>query len=69
MWYAIQFAVFAAVIFGNIHWQWTPNHYLAALLGFGAVYLMMKLLAGLLWAREKLLGNKPPGRLPARHWE
>jgi hypothetical protein len=32
-----QFSAFAAVLFSNAHWQWTPNHYLAGLIGLGAV--------------------------------
>jgi hypothetical protein len=35
-WKLLQAAVVLAVIFANIHWQFTPNGYLAALMGVGA---------------------------------
>jgi hypothetical protein len=39
MWRCFQGAVFAAVGCSNIHWQWTPNPYLACLVGGFAAYL------------------------------
>lgn len=36
----LQFLIVAAVLFSNVHWQWTPNGYLAALLAVAAAWLM-----------------------------
>jgi len=33
MWYLLQGLVIFAVVASNIHWQWTPNGYLATMLG------------------------------------
>jgi hypothetical protein len=35
MWLLLQSAVIFAVMASNIHWRWTPNGYLAALIGIG----------------------------------
>lgn len=51
LWRVFQLAIIFAVIGSNIEWRWTPNSYLAALLGFGAAYVatvLLTLLAGLL---------------------
>jgi hypothetical protein len=43
-----------AVMASNIHWQWTPNAYLAGVLGFIAALLATVGLSNLLlWARKK----------------
>lgn len=43
-----------AVMASNIHWQWTPNPYLAGILGFVAALLCTVGLSNLLlWARQK----------------
>lgn len=34
-----QMLVFTAVLFSNVHWQWTPNGYLASLIGGGVTYV------------------------------
>lgn len=51
MWYVFQLLIFIAVMFANIHWQWTPNGYLASLIGIGTAFattwLLLKLLDGL----------------------
>ena len=31
--YLMQALIFCAVVDSNIHWQWTPNPYLAAAIG------------------------------------
>lgn len=36
----MQFGVFAAVLFSNIRYQWTPNGYVAALVAFFATLLV-----------------------------
>jgi hypothetical protein len=38
MWLTFQSLIIFAVMASNIHWQWTPNPYLAGLLGVGAAY-------------------------------
>lgn len=38
MWAALQLCVVAAVLCGNIYWQWTPNGFLASAMAFGAAY-------------------------------
>ena len=44
MWFLIQSAIIFAVVGSNIHWQWTPNGYLAGLIGvvlaYGATVLL-----------------------------
>ena len=35
MWYLLQVSIIFAVIASNIHWKWTPNGYLPAVLGAG----------------------------------
>lgn len=39
MWWLLQFGVFVAVLFSNIHYEWTPNAYLAAGIAWLAAYL------------------------------
>jgi hypothetical protein len=36
MWLLLQSAVIFAVMASNIHWQWTPNPYVAGLYAIGA---------------------------------
>jgi len=54
MWFLLQGSIIFAVVASNIHWQWTPNEYLASLIGIG---LAVAATAGvnqlLLWARQK----------------
>ena len=38
MWHLLQSLLIFAVVASNIHWQWTPNKYLPALLGIGLAY-------------------------------
>jgi uncharacterized membrane protein len=40
MWYLFQGLIVFAVVASNIHWQWTPNGYLAAGLGAGIAFLV-----------------------------
>lgn len=44
MWYLFQGWIIFAVIASNIHWQWTPNGYLAALIAAGLAYGLTALL-------------------------
>jgi uncharacterized membrane protein len=41
-----QMLVFTAVMFSNIHWQWTPNGYLASLISIGVTFIAT---VSLLW--------------------
>jgi len=34
MWFLLQSLIIFAVVASNIHWHWTPNTYLASVLGF-----------------------------------
>jgi uncharacterized membrane protein YgaE (UPF0421/DUF939 family) len=52
MWWIFQGLIIFAVVASNIHWQWTPNPVLPALLGIGAAF-MLTLLVG----RKKLRGG------------
>lgn len=45
MWFLFQFGVVLAVLFGNIHYQWTPNPYLPILLGWVAAFIMTLLIS------------------------
>jgi hypothetical protein len=38
MWFLFQSLIIFAVVASNIHWQWTPNGYLAGLIGVGLAY-------------------------------
>jgi hypothetical protein len=39
-WKFVQFSVFAAVLFSNIHYQWTPNGYVAGVVALLAAALV-----------------------------
>ena len=41
--YLFQSLVIFAVVASNIHWQWTPNGYLAAGLGIALAYALTQL--------------------------
>jgi hypothetical protein len=62
MWKLFQLSIMAAVMCGNIYYEWTPNPYLAGILGVGAAYLATLALAGLgaLFGRSRpKLRNNP----------
>jgi hypothetical protein len=46
MWYVIQGGVIFAVVASNIHWQWTPNPYLAAVAGWLAALIVTRFIVG-----------------------
>ena len=48
MWFLIQSSIIFAVVASNIRWHWTPNGYVAGLIGVGLAYVMTHLLASLL---------------------
>jgi ABC-type transport system involved in cytochrome c biogenesis permease subunit len=41
--YLFQSLIIFAVVASNIHWQWTPNGYLAAGLGIALAYVLARL--------------------------
>jgi len=43
MWFLLQSVIIFAVVASNIHWQWTPNPYLAGLIGIGMALLVSRL--------------------------
>jgi hypothetical protein len=47
MWFVFQGSIIFAVVASNIHWQWTPNGYLASLIGVGLAYGLSAGLSGL----------------------
>ena len=40
---ALQVLIVFAVVASNIHWQWTPNGYLAAGVGIALAYVLTRL--------------------------
>jgi hypothetical protein len=48
VWFLFQASIIFAVVASNIHWHWTPNGYLAGLIGVGAAYGLMLLLSACL---------------------
>jgi hypothetical protein len=45
MWFVLQSLIIFAVIASNIHWHWTPNGYLPAILGAGLAWLLTRQLS------------------------
>jgi hypothetical protein len=39
MWWLLQGLIFCAVVGSNIHWQWTPNQYLASGIDAGLAWI------------------------------
>jgi uncharacterized membrane protein len=68
MWKLFQLSVFVGVLFANVYFEWTPNGYLASLLGIGAAYLATVILtrSGLVlkaWLRRPALQQGADKRL------
>lgn len=40
MWFLLQGSIMFAVVASNIHWQWTPNGYLASAIGAGLAFTL-----------------------------
>jgi len=40
MWFVLQSLIIFAVIASNIHWHWTPNGYVAGLIGVCLAYVV-----------------------------
>jgi hypothetical protein len=54
MWWLIQALIVFAIVGSNIHWQWTPNHYLPAIIGFVLALCVTGVSNELRdWARQK----------------
>ena len=58
MWYLLQLTVCLAVVFSNIHWQWTPNGYVAGFLGVAAAWLVTIILNGDLFRQIRQDANR-----------
>lgn len=53
-WYLLQGLIVFAAMASNIHWQWTPNGYLASLIGVGlALLATVAVNQLLLWTRKQ----------------
>lgn len=72
MWKLFQLSIMAAVMCGNIYYEWTPNPYAAGVLGVGAAFFATLLLGSLFGRRSRQLRYKPTrhdsGSLGAR-WD
>lgn len=55
MWKLFQLSVMAAVMCGNIYYEWTPNPYLVGILGIGAAFIATWLLTALFGRRRSKL--------------
>jgi hypothetical protein len=54
MYFLLQGSIVFAMMASNIYWQWTPNGYLASLIGIGLAFAAtMAVSQLLLWARQK----------------
>ena len=40
MWKFFQYLIVCAVVMANVHWQWTPNPYVAGLMGIGLSFVV-----------------------------
>jgi len=47
MWFLLQGTIIFLVMASNIHWQWTPNTYLARAIGVGLAWLVTAAIVGL----------------------
>jgi len=52
MFFLIQSSIMFAVIASNIHWEWTPNPYVASLIGIVLAYVATALLSQYRVGRE-----------------
>jgi hypothetical protein len=62
MWFLIQSLIIFAVVASNIHWHWTPNGYLPAIMGGG-----LALIATLIWNDVVELRARNKRRSGGRH--
>ena len=45
MWFLLQSSIIFAIVASNIRWHWTPNGYLASLIGIGLAWSVTRLLS------------------------
>jgi hypothetical protein len=64
MWKLIQFLVVGAVVVSNAAWQWTPNGYLAGLIGWAAAFLVTVAVTSLVDALHRVAKKWPTVRRP-----
>jgi len=57
MWFLLQISIIFAVMASNIYWQWTPNGYLAGLIGVGLAYGATGLITQYRISRDKRRQN------------
>lgn len=60
-WHFLQAAIFTAVLCSNVYWQWTPNPFLAALMGAGAA---LGITASLNWLTQTVASLRGHHRPP-----
>lgn len=53
-WRILQMIVMTAVVFSNIYWEWTPNPYLASIIGAVVAWLVSIGVASLIDLSRKL---------------
>lgn len=53
-WMLFQSAIIFAVISSNIHWNWTPNGYLASLIGIAVAFIATVSINGLIGLMRRL---------------
>lgn len=71
MWKIFQVLIFVGVLFANIHWELTPNGYLASFLGVILAFLATVAVSSLLtlglkvkaWRGHQRLENQVPPRI------
>jgi len=64
MWFVLQSLIIFAVIASNIHWHWTPNGYLPAILGAGLAWLLTRPLS-VRWRERQTLDSRIRNGYPA----
>ena len=63
MWFLFQSSIIFAVMASNIHWGWTPNPYLAGLIGVVLAYGLTSLINAIrpsTYGRSSKLPRRPP---------
>ena len=53
MWFLFQGSIIFAIVSSNIRWKWTPNPYVAGLMGVVAAYVATALLSTHLGKRHR----------------
>lgn len=68
IWTLFQAAIVFGVVASNIHWQWTPNTYLASAIGFAVAYFVTMAINSLYWrwlTRRQLRADERAGQSSA----